>query len=58
MPVRDTDDEEALRARILAEEHRLLPAVVRAVAEGRVIGRTGGVRVLGLDAKSEALRSL
>jgi phosphoribosylglycinamide formyltransferase-1 len=34
--VRDDDDEERLRLRILAEEHRLLPAVVRQIAEGRV----------------------
>lgn len=36
VPVLDDDDEERLRLRILAEEHRLLPAVVRAIAEGRV----------------------
>jgi phosphoribosylglycinamide formyltransferase-1 len=36
VPVMETDDEESLRARILAEEHHLLPAAVRAVAEGRV----------------------
>ena len=36
VPVLDSDDEESLRLRILAEEHRLLPAVVRAVAAGRV----------------------
>jgi phosphoribosylglycinamide formyltransferase-1 len=36
VPVLDGDDEEALRLRILAEEHRLYPAVIRAIAEGRV----------------------
>jgi phosphoribosylglycinamide formyltransferase 1 len=36
VPVLEDDDEHALRLRILTEEHRLLPAVVRAVAEGRV----------------------
>ena len=36
VPVLDGDDEESLRDRILVEEHRLLPAVVRAIAEGRV----------------------
>lgn len=36
VPVLDDDDEERLRLRILAEEHKLLPAVVRAIAEGRV----------------------
>ena len=37
VPVLDDDDEESLRARILVEEHRLLPAAVRAIAEGRVV---------------------
>ncbi len=36
VPVLDNDDEERLQKRILVEEHRLLPAVVRAFAEGRV----------------------
>ncbi|HEX6839012.1 MAG TPA: phosphoribosylglycinamide formyltransferase [Polyangia bacterium] len=36
VPVLDGDDEAALTARILAEEHRLYPAAIRAVAEGRV----------------------
>ncbi|HEY8926594.1 MAG TPA: phosphoribosylglycinamide formyltransferase [Polyangia bacterium] len=36
VPVLDDDDEETLRLRILAEEHKLLPSVVRAFAEGRV----------------------
>lgn len=43
VPVLDGDDAEALRARILAEEHQILPSVVRAVAEGRV--HTEGRRV-------------
>ena len=33
---RDDDDAESLRLRILAAEHVLLPAAVRAIAEGRV----------------------
>ena len=41
VPVRDDDDEAALAQRILAEEHRLLPSVVRALAEGRVIAEGG-----------------
>ena len=36
VPVRDGDDVEDLCARILIEEHRLLPAVIRAIAEDRV----------------------
>jgi phosphoribosylglycinamide formyltransferase 1 len=41
--VRDDDDEAALTARILAEEHKLYPAAIRALAEGRV--RVAGRRV-------------
>ncbi len=37
VPVRWDDDEERLCKRILRQEHRLLPAVVRAVAEGRLV---------------------
>jgi phosphoribosylglycinamide formyltransferase-1 len=36
VPVLDDDDEATLRERILAEEHRLYPRVLRAVAERRV----------------------
>ena len=36
VPVHDDDTEESLAARILAEEHRLYPEVVRWIAEGRV----------------------
>jgi phosphoribosylglycinamide formyltransferase-1 len=36
VPVLDGDDEDALAARILVEEHRLYPEVVRQVAQGRV----------------------
>jgi len=45
VPVLDGDDEESLKARILVEEHKLLPAVVRAVAEGRVSVEGRRVRV-------------
>jgi phosphoribosylglycinamide formyltransferase-1 len=58
VPVQEEDDEEALRARILAEEHRLLPAVVRAIAERRVIVEGRRVRVLGAKPAGEVLRSL
>jgi phosphoribosylglycinamide formyltransferase 1 len=47
VPVLDSDDEESLRLRILAEEHRLLPAVVRAVAAGRVTVEGRRVRIAG-----------
>ena len=36
VPILDDDDEERVRLRILAEEHKLLLAVVRAMSEGRV----------------------
>jgi phosphoribosylglycinamide formyltransferase 1 len=36
VPVADGDDEDRLHERIKAEEHRLLPAAVRLLAEGRV----------------------
>jgi phosphoribosylglycinamide formyltransferase-1 len=36
VPVEDGDDEEALRRRILAREHALLPQVLQWMAEGRV----------------------
>ena len=58
VPVLDDDDDEALRARILAEEHRLLPAVVRAIAERRVVVEGRRVRVLGAAPRDEPLRSL
>jgi len=56
--VQDDDDEEALRARILVEEHRLLPAVVRAIAERRVIVEGRRVRVLAAKSSGEVIRSL
>jgi len=58
VPVLDDDDEETLRARVLAEEHRLLPAVVRAVAEKRVVVEGRRARVLGAKPVGEVLRSL
>ncbi len=37
VPVADGDDEVTLAARVLAVEHRLLPAAVRAFCEGRIV---------------------
>jgi phosphoribosylglycinamide formyltransferase-1 len=37
VPVLPGDNEDSLRERILSEEHKLLPAVVRAVAAGQVV---------------------
>jgi phosphoribosylglycinamide formyltransferase-1 len=36
VPVLDGDDEQRLTARILVEEHKIYPAALRAIAEGRV----------------------
>ena len=44
VPVRDDDTEESLAERILAEEHRLYPDIVRRFAEGRL--RLEGRRVV------------
>jgi len=47
VPVLESDDEDTLRLRILGEEHRLLPAVVRAIAHGRVTVEGRRVRLQG-----------
>ncbi|HEY4185333.1 MAG TPA: phosphoribosylglycinamide formyltransferase [Polyangia bacterium] len=52
VPVRDDDDAERLRQRILVEEHALLPAVVRALCEGRVAMTGRKVTVRPLPASS------
>jgi phosphoribosylglycinamide formyltransferase-1 len=44
VPVLDDDDEASLRARILAEEHALLPKVLQWIAQGRVRVEAGGDR--------------
>jgi len=46
VPVLPDDTEDSLRDRILAEEHRLLPAVVRAIARGQVTVEGRRVRVI------------
>jgi phosphoribosylglycinamide formyltransferase-1 len=43
VPVLESDDEQALAARVLAQEHRLLPRCVRWIVEGRV--RLAGERL-------------
>jgi phosphoribosylglycinamide formyltransferase-1 len=48
VPVLDGDDEATLGARVLVEEHRLYPAAIRAVADGRVTVDGRRVRVLPL----------
>jgi len=59
VPVMPDDAEETLQKRILAEEHRLLPAVVRAVAAGKVTVEGRRVRVEAASAFADGrLRSL
>lgn len=45
VPVLENDDEAALAARVLAEEHRILPQAVRWFAEGRLAMESGRVCV-------------
>jgi phosphoribosylglycinamide formyltransferase-1 len=59
VPVLFGDTEDNLRDRILVEEHRLLPAVVRAVAKGDVTVEGRHVRISSTTSNSDArLRSL
>jgi phosphoribosylglycinamide formyltransferase 1 len=48
VPVLPHDTEEALSARILRQEHRVYPMVVRWFAEGRVIETSHGIEVKGV----------
>lgn len=45
VPVLDDDDESTLAARVLVEEHRILPQAVRWFCEGRLVIADGRVRV-------------
>jgi phosphoribosylglycinamide formyltransferase 1 len=45
VPVREDDTEESLAARVLVEEHRILPEAIRWFAEGRLVIADGRVRV-------------
>lgn len=47
VPVLEGDTEETLAARVLAEEHRILPQAVRWFAQGRLVIVDGRVRVAG-----------
>ncbi len=47
VPVLASDDEDALSARILRQEHRLYPLVVRWFAEGRIVCAGSRVTVTG-----------
>jgi phosphoribosylglycinamide formyltransferase 1 len=50
VPVRPGDDEAALAARVLRQEHRIYPQAVRWFLEGRLVIAEGRVRVSGDDA--------
>lgn len=58
VPIHDDDDEGSLAARVLAEEHLLLPAAVRWFCEGRLVIAGRRVRVNGVpqSAAPAALR--
>lgn len=51
VPVYDNDTVESLSARILEQEHRLYPHVVRLIAQGRVILEGRKVRILEKEDK-------
>ena len=55
VPVVDGDDEAALAARVLAQEHRLYPLAVRWFAEGRLEIVDGRVRVAGTHVSDAAM---
>ena len=57
VPVLADDTADALAARILRQEHRLYPLVVRWLAEGRVTTEAGRVRVAGVPAGATLLFS-
>jgi phosphoribosylglycinamide formyltransferase-1 len=46
VPVYPDDTAETLKARVLAEEHKLYPAALKLVAEGKVVLQDGRVRYL------------
>lgn len=55
VPVLDTDSEETLAARVLAQEHVIYPQAVRWFAEGRLQLLDGRVRVAGAGGGAVAL---
>ncbi|MCC7486482.1 MAG: phosphoribosylglycinamide formyltransferase [Burkholderiales bacterium] len=56
VPVTASDTEETLAARVLAQEHRIYPQVVRWIGDGRVVlGDDGRVTVTGAGAAVGAL---
>jgi phosphoribosylglycinamide formyltransferase-1 len=56
VPVREDDTEEALAARVLEQEHRILPQAVRWFLAGRLRTDSERVSVAGAHAPAAALR--
>ena len=52
VPVLAADDETALAARVLAQEHRIYPQAIRWALEGRLVVRDGRVTVSGVSGVS------
>lgn len=57
VPVLDGDTAQTLQQRILGEEHRLFPAVIKAFAEGRVVLQGRRVQIVGAAATETRLRT-
>lgn len=55
VPVHDDDDEDTLAARVLTQEHRILPAAVGWLCAGRIALSDGHVRVRDARIPGEAL---
>ncbi len=55
VPVLPGDAEDALAARVLAQEHRIYPQAVRWFLDGRLVLETGVVRVADPDARQSVL---
>jgi phosphoribosylglycinamide formyltransferase-1 len=51
VPVQPDDDEDALAARVLAQEHIIYPQAVRWFVDGRLVVESGRVRVAEPDAR-------
>lgn len=57
VPVLSADNESTLAARVLAQEHRLLPAVVRALAAGKVRITGSSIEMPVVDSASPTVES-
>jgi len=55
VPVLDSDSEDSLAARVLAQEHVIYPRAVRWFAEGRLQLQNGRVLVAGAGESAAAL---